>query len=114
MSRLKIEYKGVDSSEALSALIESRVEKLEHFFDQIQSCRVVVSAPHKHHRNKYYHTQIQLNVPRTTLMVDHETELNDRHLDPFQSVNDAFAAMTRKLESYVQKLRGKVKAHATP
>lgn len=111
MAALDIQFTGVTPSAALSQLIEEKVERLEHYFDQIKSCRVVISTPHKHHKNKFFHTTIHLAVPRTILVVDHEREKNETHLDAYQSVNDAFAAMTRQLESYVQKMHGKVKQH---
>lgn len=109
MIPVDIEFTDLTVSKALSEHIEDRVEKLEHHFGQIQACRVVVSAPHRHHQNKYFHVQIKLNVPRKVLIVSHEPEKNERHQDPYQSVNDAFAAMTKKLETYATKLRDKKK-----
>ena len=114
MAALDIKFNGLDQSEKLTELIEGRVSRLEHFYDEIQACKVVVSVPHRHHRNKYFHVQIQLQVPRNVLIVNHEPEKNERHQDAYSAVNDAFAAMTRQLESYVTKLRGKVKLHIKP
>jgi len=114
MASLDINFNGIDQSDALTELIESQANKLEHFFDNIQSCKVVVSAPHRHHHHKYFHVQIQLLVPRNVLVVNHEPEKNERHQDAYSAVNDAFAAMTRQLESYVTKLHGKTKFHIKP
>ncbi len=111
MVQPEIQFIGIDSSNALTSMIEEQVEKLYHYFDNIQSCRVVVSTPHRHHRHKYFHTSIHLHVPRHVLIVDQEPEKNQTHMDAYQSVNDAFAAMTKQLETYVCKARGKVKTH---
>jgi ribosome-associated translation inhibitor RaiA len=107
-----IQFIRIAPSAALTSLIEDHVLKLNHYFDNIQSCRVVISTPHRHHRHKYFHTSIHLHVPRHVLIVDQEPEKNQTHMDAYQSVNDAFAAITKQLETYVCKARGKIKNHA--
>lgn len=111
MIATKITYTDFDPSEALSTDIEARAQKLEHFFDNIQKCSVVVSSPHKHKKQKFYHIEVILKVPGKTLVVNREPEKNDAHTDPYICVRDAFDAMTRMLEDYAAKKRGNVKNH---
>jgi hypothetical protein len=40
------------------------VEELEQFYDRITSCRVVVEAPNRHHREgRLYHIRVDLKAP---------------------------------------------------
>ncbi len=48
---LQIAFHNLDCSEAVKGLIEEKVAWLEHTYDRITRCRVVVEAPHKHHRH---------------------------------------------------------------
>jgi ribosome-associated translation inhibitor RaiA len=59
MVQLDIHFSGVDQSEALRNLIEGHVARLEHYFSEIKSCWVVISAPHRHHRSRYFHTHVR-------------------------------------------------------
>lgn len=112
MIPLDIAYTDFEPSDSLSDDIRIRLERLEHHFENIQSCKVVVSSPHKHHKNKFFHVQIKLHVPGKTLVVDHEPEKNKSHQDPYLSVRDAFDAMDRQLKSYVERMRGNIKNHS--
>ncbi|MDZ4660695.1 MAG: HPF/RaiA family ribosome-associated protein [Pseudomonadota bacterium] len=113
MIPVKVTYTDFEPSEALTANIEDRSQKLELFFDNIQKCSVVVSRPHKHKKQKFYHIEVILKVPGKTLVVNREPEKNDAHHDPYICVRDAFEAMTRMLEDYAAKKRGNVKKHET-
>ncbi len=107
----KITYTDFAPSDALSSDIESRAQKLENFFDNIQKCSVVVSSPHKHKKTKFYHIEVILKVPGKTLVVNREPEKDEAHTDPYICVRDAFDSMTRMLEDYANKKRGNVKNH---
>src|SRR5262245_29088544 len=97
---LNISYTDFSPSESLNTLIEERAAKLERFFDRISQCQVVVSAPHKHHRQKIYHIAIKLHVPGAELIVNREPEKSDDHQDIRKAVRDAFSAMARQLEDF--------------
>lgn len=121
----------MEVSSAVEARIHEEVAALEHFFKRINSCRVVVEAPHRHHqRGREFNISIDLRVPGKEIVVNHEPSLHstlaqsetgewEKHLethpdhkDIFVSIRDAFAAARRQLEDYARVLRGDTKHHA--
>lgn len=128
---LQITFRHMEVSPAVEARIQGEVAALEHFFNRITSCRVVVEAPHRHHqRGRGFHINIDLHVPGKEIIVNHEPSLHstlakgeaaelEKHLethpdhkDIFVSIRDAFAAARRQLEDYARVLRGDTKHHA--
>jgi len=120
-------FRNMAPSDALAARIQMEAEKLDQFFDRITSCRVIVEAPHGHHRHgEAFHVHIKLGVPGKELVVAREPEVwtaarhensaphNEReieapHEDVYVAVRDSFEAMRRQLKDYVHCLRGAVK-----
>jgi ribosome-associated translation inhibitor RaiA len=127
---VQITYRNMEPSDAVTARIEAEAAKLNTFFDRITSCRVVVEAPHRHHKwGELFHIRIELGVPGTELVVSHEptpraalsrddeaalrkhVEVHPEHKDVYVAVRDAFASARRRLQDYVKRLRGEVKLH---
>ena len=123
---LQVSYRNMDSSEALSIRIREEAQKLETFFPRMTSCRVVVDAPHRHHKwGVLYHVTIELGVPAGPVVVRHEPSLHNglqngaeqgkhaeaalRHKDVYVAVSDAFKAARRQLQDHARKLRREVK-----
>ncbi len=121
----------MEPSGAVTARIEAEAAKLDEFFPRITSCRVVVEAPHRHHKlGELFHVRIELGVPGKELVVSHEPspraalshddeaalkkhiEIHPEHKDVYVVVRDAFASARRQLQDYVKRLRGEVKHHA--
>lgn len=112
---VQISYRGIEPSEAITRAIEDRARKLETFFDKIESCTVVVEAPHQHHRQgNLYHVRVRLTVPGEELVISRDPEEHAPHEDAYLAVNDAFKEATRQLEDYVRRRRGRVKHHVGP
>ena len=127
---VQITYRNMEPSEAVTARIREEAAKLDTFFPRITSCRVVVEAPHRHHKwGELFHVRIELGVPGTELVVTHEPsphaalardedaalkkhfEVHPQHKDIYVAVRDAFGSVRRQLQDYVKRLRGEVKAH---
>jgi len=123
---LQITYRNVDNSEVLSARIRSEAVKLETFYPRMTSCRVLVDAPHRHHKwGVLYHVTVELGVPGGPLVVRHEPSLHNglqneaeagkrteaalRHQDVYVAVADAFKAARRQLQDHARRLRHDVK-----
>lgn len=123
-------FRNMDHSAALVTRIEEEARKLDRYFDRITSCRVMVEAPHRHHRHgQAFHVRIELGVPGKELVVTHDptlqaksneedqryvtktTEVNAPHKDVHLALRDAFKAMRRQLQDYVHTLRQQVKTH---
>lgn len=112
---LQIVYRHMTPSEAVDAAIRKHAEKLDRFAGRIMGCRVVVIAPHKHHRQgKLYEIKIDLTMPGEEIAVTREGPENHAHEDVYVAIRDAFNAATRLLEDHTRRFRGDVKAHAVP
>jgi ribosomal subunit interface protein len=113
---LQITFRDMEPSEAVEANIRERSERLERFYDHIMSCRVMVESPHgHHHKGRLFNVRIDVTVPDGELVVNHGHHHKDHsHEDVYVAIRDAFAALRRQLEDYVQKRRGKTKTHEPP
>ena len=122
----------MEPTAAVTERIQEEAAKLDEFFPRITSCRVVVEAPHRHHKwGELFHVRIDIGVPGTELVVSHEPSVRavlqhedeaaavrkhiDRHpehRDVYVAIRDAFASARRQLQDYAKRLRGEVKTHA--
>jgi cold shock CspA family protein len=124
-------------SEVIEAHIRDAALKLESFYGEIMGCRVLVEAPHQHHRKgKQYHVRLTLTVPGGELVIKRapkliidtplryqkvpdDLELQESrelskyaaHEDIQVAVRDAFDAARRKLQDYARRRRGVLKFH---
>jgi ribosomal subunit interface protein len=103
---LQITARDVSLSEAAKTDIRSKAAGLETYYDRLTGCRVVVEGPGQHHRRGPYTVRIDLNVPGSELVVDHQADE-----DLYVAIRDAFDAARRRLEDYVRRQRGDVKSH---
>lgn len=104
---LQITVRDFEHSDALDTRIREKAKKLEEFFNQITSCRVVVEMPHKHHhQGKHFNVRIDIGVPGKEIVVNH-----DHDEDVYVALRDAFGAAERQLKDYAHKLRGETKTH---
>jgi ribosomal subunit interface protein len=99
MPTTKITYHGLDASDALTALIESRVAQLGELSGRIQSVRVVVDAPPQHHRHgRGCDIRVELHQARRGVIVGHSRVADD---DAYHAVRDAFDHVRRQLTAGV-------------
>ena len=129
-TRLQITSHGVDSSPALIQRIADLAGKLDRVFNGITFCHVVITHAHKKHIHADpFNVRIELGVPRTRIIVQHEPpakrilkgadagcaskalEVEQQEKDPYFAVREAFDIARRKLDDYVTKLRGETKHH---
>ena len=127
---VQITFRNIPASEAMAARVQEEAEKLNEFYNRITSCRVVIEAPHRHHRlGEQVHVRIELGVPGRELVVRHEPSLHSasqrrgeeewekhleaspQHKDTGVAIRDAFKAARRQLQDYARRQRGQVKAH---
>lgn len=109
---LEITFHNLEPSAAIEENIRRRAAKLDRLFASLQSCRVVVEAPHKHqYKGKPYQVRIEIGVPDRDIVVSRAPAEDTSHQDVYVAVRDAFDAATRQLEVYAAKRRGQVKSH---
>jgi ribosomal subunit interface protein len=107
---LQIILRDIAQSEAVETAIREKVDKLDHFYPHIMSCRVTVEMPGKHkNQGKDFAIRIDITVPGSEIVVNKE-----HGEDIYVVLRDAFDAAKRQLEDYGRKQRGDVKSHALP
>jgi ribosome-associated translation inhibitor RaiA len=130
ISPAQITFRNMEPSPAVATRIQTEAAKLDRYYDRITSCRVVIEAPHRHHkRGELFHLRIELRVPRADIVVQHEPSLRSTlaqepegswqkhlefdapHKDIYVAIRDVFKATRRRLEDYTRQLRGDVKVH---
>lgn len=85
---------------------------LEKFYDAILSCRIVVSAPHRHkNKGKIYHIQMRLHVAGKDLIINRAPEKTQDHEDIFLAIHDSFSIAIRQLEDFVKRRRSLKKGY---
>ena len=110
---LRITFHGLDRTPAIDEAIRDRADKLSQLFDRIQSCRVVVEAPHRSHKKgNLYQVKVDLIVPGEELVANRENSDDHAHEDLYVVIRDAFDAVERQLKSYVDKQSGAARRHA--
>lgn len=110
----QITFHGVPHSDAIEDYIRKRAEKLDTFYDRIQSCRIAVEAPHKHkHEGHAYRIRIDLGVPGNEIVVSRETGGIAKE-EIHSAIDAAFDEIGRQLQDYARVRRGDVKSHARP
>jgi ribosome-associated translation inhibitor RaiA len=111
---VEIAFKGMPESDSLQAAARKHAAELEHFFDRITSCRVVVDASQgRQRKGNLYTARVDLTVPGAEIVASREHRLDHGHEDAYVAMRDAFAAARRQLEDYVRRMRGQVKTHAS-
>lgn len=109
---LEVDFRNIPPSEALSAAIRKRADKLEHFFTPIMRCHVTIECPHHHHHQGVrYAVHIRITVPGKEIVAsrDHAAPV---HEDAMVAIRDAFDAAQRQLEDYARVRRGDIKQHS--
>ena len=104
---VQITFRHMDSSSAVETRVRELASHLGVFSDRIQSCRVVVDSPHRHHhQGKVFNVKVQLALPGEDVVVDMERPQRDGHEDVYVVIRDAFDAAKRQLKARMAALRG--------
>lgn len=112
---LQITFHQMEPSPAIEAKVTERAEKLDHYYEHIMSCRVIIEAPHHHHhKGNLYNVRIDLKVPGEEITVRGKPDLHRANEDIYVVIRDAFNAARRQLEDYARRRRGDVKHHDVP
>jgi ribosomal subunit interface protein len=110
---LQVTFRNMEPSEAMEADVREKAAKLDEFYDQIMSCRVVVEAHHhSHHKGNLYHVRIHITVPgEKEIVVSREPMDKHAHEDAYIAIRDAFDAARRQLQDHAREIRQDVKQH---
>lgn len=110
---LEISFRNIDWSDAVSDKVNEKFAKLEALSDQIISCHVIIEALNKNkNKGNLFSVSIDLMVPNQKLVVSHASHKDHGHEDVYVAMRDSFDALTKQLETYIDKRRNNVKHHA--
>lgn len=112
----QITFRGVSPSPAVEARVREKIAELEHFFDRLIGCHVVIELPeHRSRQGNLFEVRIELSVPGgPPIVVGRRHHDKQQHEDVYVAIRDAFKAARRQLQDHARKLRGEVKAHVVP
>ena len=106
-----VQFRSVDASAALHSKISDHASRLAKFADDIQSCRVTVSAQRRpHHNGDRYHVDVHLLVGGNEIHVGDSHGHDPRHTDAYTAVADAFDVARRHVED-LARLRRETRPH---
>ncbi|MEX0903615.1 MAG: ribosome-associated translation inhibitor RaiA [Pseudohongiellaceae bacterium] len=106
MANVQIVFHNIDQSNALTDLVNRRVDKLERFCDQIFTGRVVLDSPHNnHHKGKVYSVSLEIHTSSKEIIVKQDQHDNHAHEDLYIAIRDAFNTAERQLKSVDKKHR---------
>jgi len=94
---LKLVDQGKLLSPRLAEHIDERTQKLGHFFDGVQDCRVTVDGPGQHPRQGRFRVRVYLSVPGSEIAINHQTGE-----DLPMAIRESFDAADQRLEDYVR------------
>lgn len=99
---VNVVYRDLESSAALNAIIDKKIEKLARYSDGILSSRVVIDIPHNHkHKGKLFRASVELDMKGNPLSVHCDDE--SVHV----AVRDAFSSAERTLKKTAGRKRSR-------
>lgn len=100
---LEISFQDMGHSDTVETSVRERVAKLEQLSNEITSCHVFISAPHKNHqKGNLFEVRIEVRVPGTELAVSNNPGDIHAHEDAYVAIRDAFDAMQRQIKKWKQ------------
>lgn len=111
---VKVAYRHLPPSPAVTDLVKEKVKKLEQFFDRITGCAVTLEVPDRHHRQgKHYRVRIEMSVPGETLVVGRDPKANRDHLDLYSAIQSAFREARRLLQDHARRFDHRTRSRAS-
>jgi len=106
---VQVDFQGLTATPQVRAAIEQHLTKLEHYYDRITACRVVLKAPGGRHRNGgQYEVNIRLALPDgREVNISRTPKEDERHADVSFALNEAFKHARRQLEDQVRQMENR-------
>ncbi|MEB3357232.1 MAG: HPF/RaiA family ribosome-associated protein [Synechococcales bacterium] len=110
---LEVSYRGVEKTDALDALIQEKVGKLEEVCSQLSSCRIGVEKTHVHpDSGSPYRVRIDMTVPPGHELAATKNPGEGTQYVPLETViRDTFDAARRQLVELNRREQDEVKRH---
>lgn len=109
---VQVTFRHVDPSPAVEARARELAAHLDHYYDRITGCHIVIQGPPAHkHKGAPYSVRLDVIVPGQEIFVDSERDQRTEHTDVYVALHDAFDHMRRQLEDFARRRRGDTKHH---
>jgi putative sigma-54 modulation protein len=102
---LQITFRSIAHSNALAAHVERRAERLEHLFDRIVSCHVVIKLAAHGNSGDWFHFTVHIGLPEHEIVVSYEPVGARDPESAHVSADRAFDEAERQLEDWVRRRR---------
>lgn len=103
---VQVTFRNMDASPAVEADVLRRAASLERYHPRLQSCRIVVEAPHRHRRKGApYRVRLDMIVPGAEVVAGRNPSEHAAHADVYVAVRDAFRAARRELMDELRRTR---------
>jgi len=103
---LQLTFRGMAHSDALASHVRLCAQNLEHVFDRVVSCHVVVELAGHHHRHgDRFHVSINLGLPGHEILVGHAPSHDHGPETAYGAVDRVFDDAGRKLKDWVKHQR---------
>ena len=99
---VEVTFSNTDKSEAVEALIQEKVNKLEKSYHDITSCHVYVDKPHKR-KDQSFEVRLEVRVPGADFAVSGNPGDSGNHADINIAIRDSFKAMEKQLATRKRK-----------
>jgi ribosomal subunit interface protein len=107
---LDLTIREIPNSLVVENKIREKADKLSHYCDKVEFCKVVLGMTQKqHHQGKLYNAHIEVGVPGKVLVATHK-----KNEDIYVAIRDAFDAMNRQVKRYVANQHGNIRKHDAP
>ena len=101
---LQVTFRNIGPSEAIEAKIRERAVRLEHHFDRIVGCRVVVEELHQHHRKgNHFQVRVDVTVAGAEIVANREPDAHHAYTDVYTAIRDAFDSIDRQLIEHARR-----------
>jgi len=107
---VRVTFDNMPVIDGVEAACLREVEKLERYHGRITSCHVVVSVPHRRHRNgRQYQVRIDVALPRAHVVVNRCPPARQENEQILVALREAFDTARRQIEDKIRRLRHQVK-----
>ncbi len=112
---LEIHFHGLDKSDAIETRVREKFAKLEKHFDRMNSCRVVLEAPHRNPaKAKIFQVKIEISVRGgKPIIINHERAGAHANEDLPLTIRDAFDAALRQVDELAHQMATRARSEQT-
>lgn len=109
---VQITFHGLPHSEPIEQYVRTRVEKLDTLAARITGCRVSLEMPHRHSRQgEHYRVRVDVTLPGGEVVAERSPDESRPYGDMYAAIDAAFDDVGRRVQDFVRRQRGDVKAH---